>query len=176
MAIRDVVIEGDPVLRLKAKGVRRFGQRVTDIVADMFDTLRVADGVGLAAPQIGISERIVVITMPEEPEDDPHAGVRIAVINPKIVKAKGEVTCSEGCLSVPGFSGEVTRAEQVLVKAKDPQGKDVRYKATGLLARAFQHEIDHLDGVLFLDKVVEGTLVYLGEQELPELEPDVARP
>ncbi|MHB0877740.1 MAG: peptide deformylase [Anaerolineae bacterium] len=172
MAAREIVLEGDPVLRLKAKGVRRFGQRVTDLVADMFETLHAANGVGLAAPQIGISERIVVIEIPEDSEDEPNAGAKIAIINPEILKAKGEDVCSEGCLSVPGFSGDVARAEQVLVKGKDPEGRDIRHKASGLLARAFQHEIDHLDGILFLDRVEEGTLVYHGEQELPDLTPE----
>jgi len=170
MAVRQIVLEGEPVLRLKAKRVRRFDQRLVDVVADMFETLRAADGVGLAAPQIGISERIVVIAIPDDLEDEPNAGTKIALVNPEIIKGKGQVTCSEGCLSVPGFSGDVTRYEQVLVRAKDLQGKDVRHKATGLLARAFQHEIDHLDGILFLDKVVEGTLAYHGAEELPELE------
>jgi len=170
MAVQQIVVDGDPVLRQRAKSVRRFGQRLADTVADMFDTLRAADGVGLAAPQIGLSERIIVIEIPEDLEDEPNAGVRIAAVNPEIVKGKGEVTRTEGCLSVPGFSGDVTRYEQVLVKAKDIQGNDVRHKATGLLARIFQHEIDHLDGVLFIDKVAEGSLVYHGSEALPELE------
>jgi peptide deformylase len=171
MAVREIVLEGQPVLRQKAKSVRRFGRRLDDVVADMFQTLEAANGVGLAAPQIGLSERIVVIVIPDDHEDEATAGMRIAIINPEIVKAKGEEVCSEGCLSVPGFSGDVVRAAQVLVKGKDPAGRDIRHKATGLLARAFQHELDHLDGVLFLDRVEEGTLVYHGEQELPEPAP-----
>lgn len=171
MAVREILVEGNPVLRLKAKSVRRFGQRLQDLVADMFETLHAANGLGLAAPQIGISERLIVIEIPQDMEDEPNAGTRLALANPEIVKAKGEQTCSEGCLSVPGFYGNVKRAEQVTVKGRDTAGKEVRLKATGLLARALQHEIDHLEGVLFIDIVEEGTLHYQGEKELPDLAP-----
>ena len=171
MPVREILVEGNPVLRLKARSVRRFGQRLQDLVADMFDTLHAANGLGLAAPQIGVSERLIIIEIPQDMEDEPDAGTKLALANPEIVKARGEHIRSEGCLSIPGFYGDVKRAEQVTVKGRDVEGKEVRIKAAGLLARVLQHEIDHLDGVLFIDIVEEGTLHYQGEKELPDLAP-----
>ena len=165
MAVREIVVEGDPVLRRKARRVRRFGRQLADLIADMFETMRQAHGVGLAAPQVGVSERVIVIEIPEDMEDEPNAGTRLALVNPELVKARGEETSEEGCLSVPAFSGQVCRAAQVTVKGLDPQGREARIRAEGLLARALQHEMDHLDGVLFIDRVLEGTLQYHGDKE-----------
>ena len=135
----------------------------------MFDTLDAANGLGLAAPQIGVSERVIVVDVPDQSEDESGAATRVALVNPEIVRAKGEQLGPEGCLSVPGFYGEVRRASQVTVKGQDVQGKDVRLKAEGLLARALQHEIDHLEGVLFIDLAEPGTVEYTGEQDVEGL-------
>lgn len=156
MAIRPLLYADDPLLRLKAKKVKRFGQALQSLIDDMVETMHAKGGLGLAAPQIGVSQRVIVIQLPEPEEKenkDPWAGKLIALCNPEIVRAKDEEEGEEGCLSVPGYVGLVKRAASVTVKGYNPQGKEVRIKATGLLARAFQHEIDHLDGILFIDRV-----------------------
>jgi peptide deformylase len=142
MAILPIIKEGDPVLRLKAKPVGKVTKRVRKLIRDMAQTMYDAPGVGLAAPQVGISERIIVIDIGE--------GL-IALINPEITDVSGSERDVEGCLSVPGVSGYVTRAAKVGVTGSDENGKPVKYEGTGFLARAFQHEIDHLNGVLFID-------------------------
>jgi peptide deformylase len=123
--------------------------KVRDLVRDIFETMRAASGVGLAAPQIGVGRRVIVVDIsPVEPESPP-----LALVNPEIVERLGVVEGMEGCLSVPGIEGVVPRAESVLVRGQDTRGEPVRIEATGFLARALQHEIDHLDGVLFVDRV-----------------------
>jgi len=169
MAIREIIVEGNPILRQKARAVRRFGTRLQELVDDMFATLASANGLGLAAPQIAVSERVIVVEIPEDMEDEPDAGVRLALVNPEIIRGRGEEVADEGCLSVPGFYGAVKRATQVTVKAQDVEGRGVRIKAQGLLARVLQHEIDHLDGVLFIDRAEEGSVRYEGKEPLPEL-------
>jgi peptide deformylase len=143
----------EPVLRRKAKKVKAFDQELKQLTEDMVETMHVSDGVGLAAPQIGVSERIIVVQMPEEYEE-PDAGTLFVLINPEITEADDErLIASEGCLSIPGITGAVPRAGKIKVKAQTVKGKPVRIKAEGYLARIFQHEIDHLDGVLFIDRV-----------------------
>ncbi|MBI2756664.1 MAG: peptide deformylase [Chloroflexi bacterium] len=142
MAVRPILVVGNPVLRQKARKVSQFDRSIQKLVEDMIETMRAAPGVGLAAPQVGVPLRLAVIEVDEE----------VTVIaNPEIVKRTGEYEPDEGCLSVPGFWGHVTRAEKVTVKAKDRTGKDFRLNAEGLLAQALQHEIDHLDGMLYID-------------------------
>lgn len=143
MAILPIVKEGDPVLRQVAKKVPKITKRILKLLNDMEDTLYAADGVGLAAPQVGVSERLVVIDVGDGP---------MHMINPEIVSREGREVDTEGCLSIPGIYGYVERAAKVTVVWTDERGKSRRTEATGLLARAFQHEIDHLDGVLFTDK------------------------
>ncbi len=134
----------EPVLRKRAKRVTSIDNSVKKLVADMQETLHADPGrVGLAAPQIGVSLRVVVIGLPDE-ED-------IIMINPEIVKKKGERRVSEGCLSIPGYMGELNRAETVTAKWRNLNGKEVRVKAEGLLAQAIEHEIDHLNGWLYID-------------------------
>lgn len=136
----------DPVLREPAKKVPLIDSSVQRLIDDMIDTMRAANGVGLAAPQVGVSLRVAVIEVPGEDV--------IALINPEIVKKKGERIVEEGCLSVPGFQGEVKRAVTVKVKARDRDGREIRITATDdLLAQALEHEIDHLDGRLYTDLV-----------------------
>lgn len=143
MAIRKICILPDPVLRKKAKRVSSIDRSIKKLIKDMFDTVHDAPGAGLAAPQVGVSLRVIVLTVPDEEE--------IALINPEIVKKKGERMINEGCLSVPGFCAEVKRAEAVTVKGRDQTGKEVRIRAEGLLAQALEHEIDHLNGILYID-------------------------
>ena len=134
----------DPVLRQKAKRVRTIDGSVKKLIADMRETMHADPGrVGLAAPQVGVSLRVVVIGIPDE-ED-------IILINPEIVRRKGERLVSEGCLSVPGYVGQISRAESVTAKGRDLNGKEIRIKAKGLLAQALEHEVDHLNGLLYID-------------------------
>ena len=135
----------DPVLRQKAKRVSRIDKSIKQLIDDMVETMRQANGVGLAAPQVGVSLRVIVLQMSEE---EP-----MAIINPEIVKRLGEQEVNEGCLSVPGYFGEIKRSASVTVKGQDRQGKAIRIKATGLMAEALEHEIDHLNGTLYIDHV-----------------------
>lgn len=149
MAIRKIVTIGGPkekVLHTRAKKVSRFDATLERLVADMWETMREAPGVGLAAPQVGESLRVLVA----EYEDQ-----SVALVNPEITKAsEEEVLGTEGCLSIPGYVGDnVARATAVTVKARDPHGKEIRVKAEGWFARILQHEIDHLDGVLYTDRI-----------------------
>jgi peptide deformylase len=158
MAIRPLAPTNDRVLREKAKKVRDFGPALQSLIDDMVETMRDAPGLGLAAPQIGVSLRLAVIELPEgEDEDeetpDPYRGTLIVLCNPEIVKTWGEEEGQEGCLSLPAYVGEVKRAAKVLIKAQDRHGKQIRLRAEGLMARVLQHEIDHLSGTLFVDRV-----------------------
>ena len=144
MAVLPIRTLPDPVLRQKAKRVRTIDGSVKKLIADMLETMHADPGrVGLAAPQVGVSRRVIVIGIPDE-ED-------IILVNPEIVRRKGERLVNEGCLSIPGYIGEIKRAESVRVKGRDPSGKEVRIKANELLAEALEHEIDHLNGVLYID-------------------------
>lgn len=150
MAIRNIREIGDPVLNKSCKAVTEVTKRTKELIQDMFDTMYEADGVGLAAPQVGILKRIVVVDVTGE---DP-----ILLINPVIMETSGEQTGNEGCLSVPGKTGVVTRPNYVKVKAYDENMQPFEIEGTELLARAFCHEIEHLDGHLYVEKV-EGELM-----------------
>jgi peptide deformylase len=146
VAIRKIRTLPDPVLREPAKKVPLIDSAVLKLIDDMIDTMRAAEGAGLAAPQVGVSLRVVVLEMPGEDA--------LALINPEIVKKKGERIIEEGCLSVPGYRGEVKRAVTVKVKARSRDGREIRVTATDdLLAQALEHELDHLDGRLYVDLV-----------------------
>ncbi len=155
MTVLNVVTLGDPHLRKKCKPIRRFNNRLKQLSEDMIETMRASQGVGLAAPQIGLNERLIIVEMPTEGfEDDPQAGELFAVVNPEIVRARGEkVAGDEGCLSIPGYIGEVERSPIATIKGFDVTGKPIRVKVFDYLARIFLHEIDHLDGVLFIDHI-----------------------
>jgi peptide deformylase len=144
MSKKKIFTIGAPELRIKSNPVAKFDRRLGLILRDMADTMYQANGVGLAAPQVGIQRRLVVIDVGE--------GL-IEFVNPEITSAQGECSLVEGCLSVPGRQGMVTRPEKVSVKAQDKTGKPFTLEAEGLLARAIQHELDHLDGVLYVDKM-----------------------
>jgi peptide deformylase len=144
MAVHPIVYSPAPVLRQKAKRVPSIDKPLHTLIADMIDSMYAANGVGLAAPQIGVSLRVIVIGLPEE---EPFA-----LINPEIVKVSGERLVEEGCLSVPGYRAELTRHTTVIAKGLTPEGKEVRIKAKDdLLAQALEHEIDHINGTLYID-------------------------
>ena len=160
MAIIPIRVFPDPVLKQKAKRVRAIDGSIQKLIGDMLETMHSAGGVGLAAPQIGIPWRVIVVGLPEQ-ED-------IALINPEVVRRTGERLVNEGCLSIPGYIGEIKRAESVRVKGRDQNGKEIRIKADELLAQALEHEIDHLNGVLYID--------YLeAMDELRKIEPEEAQ-
>lgn len=152
MALREIVTLPAPVLRRKARKVSDFGPELQKLIDDMVETMRAAPGVGLAAPQVDVPLRVIVIEYGDE--EDENAPLKLyAVVNPEIVKASEEkVMGTEGCLSIPGIAGDVERAESVMVKGLNRQGRPIKIKAKGWLARVFQHETDHLDGVLFVDR------------------------
>ncbi len=145
MAILNIRVDGDEVLRKKCKPVTKMTDRLLDLIEDMFDTMYDANGVGLAAPQVGVLRRIVVIDCGME-EPDP-----IVLINPEIIEKSGEQTGDEGCLSLPGLTAEVTRPDHVICRAFDEEMNEFEIEAEGLLARAICHETDHLDGILYKD-------------------------
>ncbi len=157
MAVLPIVKHPDPRLRQKCKKVGRVDPGLQRLADDMLETMHNANGVGLAAPQVGVGLRLIVVELPDD-YDDPLAGKPIILFNPEIVKSSGEQEGEEGCLSIPGWVADVKRAEVVTVKGRDRNGREVRYKGDGLLSVAFQHEIDHLDGVLFIDKVDQSAL------------------
>ena len=159
------------VLRAKARKVQKVTPRLVALALDMLETMRQANGVGLAAPQVGIRQRLFVVELPADEEAGLPAETYI-VFNPVIVKSSGEHVGIEGCLSIPGYVGEVARAEQVTLKGIDEAGRPVRHKADGYLARVFQHEIDHLDGVLYTDRLTDPSTyrpVQAGQEEAEEL-------
>ncbi len=163
MAVIPIRIAPDPVLRQKAKRVRNIDASVHKLIKDMLETMHDAPGVGLAAPQVGVPLRVIVIGIPEQ-ED-------FALINPEVVKTRGERVVSEGCLSIPGYVGQLKRAESVTVKGRDPNGKEVRIKAEELLAQALEHEIDHVNGILYTDRLEsENDLKKIEPQDVEEAE------
>ena len=147
--VREILIWPHPTLKKKASLVSKVDDAIRALVTDMFESMYDADGVGLAAPQVGVLKRIIVLdTTPRQPESKP-----LAMINPELVSTEGEVTYNEGCLSIPGEAEDVDRAAKVTVKFLDPEGKQQTLAAEGLLAIAIQHEMDHLEGVVFVDHV-----------------------
>lgn len=149
MALREIVLLGEDVLRLKAKEVIEFDESLFQLIDDMAETMYHSEGAGLAAPQISILKRIVVI--------DVGNGL-VELVNPKITSAGKEMICEEGCLSVPGKRGKVMRPQRLTVEAFDRHGKKTKYKAEGYFAQAVSHELDHLDGILYIDKLIDETL------------------
>ncbi len=150
MAVLTVLKAEHPVLRQKAKRISRVDASLLKLIDDMVETMHATNGVGLAAPQVGVSLRLVVIQVPAEYEE-PHAGELLVLINPEIIKKAEVRETDEACLSLPGYVGNIRRAQRVTFKARDRNFKEYRVKAEGLLAQAVQHELDHLDGVLFYD-------------------------
>ncbi|MCR5186084.1 MAG: peptide deformylase [Clostridia bacterium] len=151
MAIRNLRYDGDEILRKKSKEIEKIDEKIIELAQDMMDTMHKWNGLGLSAVQVGVLKRLVVMDMYEE-------GEQYILINPVIIKEKGTQECDEGCLSFPNQYGKVDRPLEVTVEALDINGKKVRIKAKGLLAECISHELDHLEGILFTDKVKPGTL------------------
>ena len=145
MAPRKLCLVGEPVLRQKAKKVPRIDISIQTLIDDMLETMRVEHGAGLAAPQVGVGLRVITLAL----EDDEV----VALVNPSLVKCRDPRRVEEACLSVPGYWGELTRYDQAVIKGLDREGKEVRIKGSGRLAQALQHELDHLDGVLYVDRL-----------------------
>lgn len=142
------------MLRQKAKKVKKVDASLQKLIDDMIETMEEAPGQGLAAPQIGVSLRVLVVdAKPGKDDDEDDKTVQLQLINPEIVESRGDVIGEEGCLSIPGYVGNVKRAEFVTVKALNRKGKDIKLKASHNLARVLQHEIDHLDGILYTDRL-----------------------
>jgi len=171
MALLPIIVEGDPRLRQKATRIRNVDDRLRKLAADMHETMVDAPGVGLAAPQIGLSRRLIVVNVPADYNEEGDPAVVLSLVNPEIVRAHGRVVATEGCLSIPNWIGDVPRADAITVKAMDLNNKDIRLKATGWVARVLQHEIDHLDGILFVDRIEDKSTL-----RRPEREPDEAEP
>jgi len=165
MAVLPIITVPNPILRKKTKRVSSIDKSIKKLVADMRETLHAEPGrVGLAAPQVGVSLRITVICLPEE-EGAKEKPKDIILINGEIIRRKGERLVNEGCLSIPGYIGEIYRAEVVTAKGLDIRGKEIRIKAEGLLSQALEHEIDHLNGTLYVDRLAS-------PEALRKLEPE----
>lgn len=148
--IRKMLRFPNPVLRKKSKAVKRVSPQIVQLIDDMVETMRAAPGVGLAAPQVGESVRVIVADVGEG---------ALALVNPRILEKSGKQTFVEGCLCLPGVEAPVERAAQVVAKGLDRAGKQVRIEASGLLATVLQHEVDHLDGLVFIDRVKDPSLI-----------------
>ncbi len=159
MALREIRLDGDPILRKTSKEIKVIDDRIQTLLDDMVDTMIYANGVGLAAPQVGVLRRVIVIDIGLGP---------MKIINPEIIESSGEIVDVEGCLSVPNFTGTVERPETIKVKYLDENGDERLIEANGFLARVFCHEIDHLNGVLYTDKVIEQFEVSEDEDDLKE--------
>jgi len=162
MAVRQIRVVPDEVLQQKAKKVPAIDASIQQLIDDMIVTMQQANGVGLAAPQVGVLLRVIVLQMPEQ---EP-----LSIVNPDIVKSSGERMVIEGCLSIPGYQGELKRSEKVTVKGLDKEGKKIRIRATDLLAQALEHEIDHLDGILYTDRIDSEGKLYKIEAASSETE------
>ena len=179
MAVREVITIGDPRLRQSSDEITEITPEIEQLIDDMIETMHEEDGMGLAAVQVGEMQRIILVELPEDlggsdEEDEeieplPGAGQLYVVLNPRIVRESQETEVGiEGCLSVPGYVGEVERAVQVTVRGRDWHGKKFRLRPRGLLARVFQHEIDHCNGVLYVDKLTEMDRMWVVEEGTEE--------
>lgn len=154
MAVREILTSEHPALRHKAKRIKKIDASLQKLIDDMIETMEDAPGQGLAAPQIGIALRVIVVdALPGEDDADTEKPVRLQLVNPEIVEQREEQFGEEGCLSIPGYVGNVRRAKFITVRALNRKGKEVRFKASHNLARVLQHEIDHLDGILYTDRI-----------------------
>lgn len=158
MAILPIRVVPDPILRQKAKRVRTIGGSIQKLIDDMLETMHAVPGrAGLAGPQVGVSLRVIVIGVPDSPD--------VVLVNPEIVRRSGERIITEGCLSIPGYWADIKRSENVTAKGRDREGKEIRIRADGLLAQALEHEVDHLNGVLYVDHLES-------QEDLQKVEPE----
>ena len=171
MPVRSIVLSDNPLLHQTSRRVKRFGPALQQLIDDMVETMHAANGIGLAAVQIGVPERVIVVQLPEDEEELTDGALHV-IINPELARKSRELEEGiEGCLSIPGWVGEVERHQAITVKGKDPHGKAVRIKAQDLLARVFQHEIDHTNGILFTDHIQDPEKIWPvpeGEEEAAE--------
>ncbi len=165
MAARPVVTYGSPPLKQRAREIEKIDDAVRKLADEMFETLDASRGIGLAAPQIGVSLRLIVLSIPLEDE----TRWKCAIVNPELVAKKGKAASEEGCLSIPGIYEEISRAAEVEVRGLNLDGEEITVEGTGLLARALQHEIDHLEGVLIVDRLSSAKRHVL-QKKLRELE------
>lgn len=158
MAIREIRLNGDEILRKRAREVEKVDDKIKELLQDMLDTMHEYNGVGLAGPQVGILKRVIVIDLYDGNEP-------LQLVNPKIIKEKGKQKVEEGCLSFPNQFAKMVRPKEIIVEALNENGEKVRIEASDLLAQALVHEIEHLDGVLFVDNMVPGTLQYIEPEQ-----------
>lgn len=158
MAIREIRLSNDEILRKTSREVETVDDRIKELLDDMVETMHKYNGVGLAGPQVGVLKRVIVIDLYDGEEP-------LKLVNPKIIKTKGEQEVEEGCLSFPNEYAKMIRPAEIIVEALDENGKKVKIKGEGLLAQALAHEIDHLEGILFVDKMLPGTLHYVDPNE-----------
>jgi len=174
MTVREIVTSENPLLRRRSKKVRQFDENLQELVDDMFETLHAYHGLGLAAPQIGVLQRVFIAELPAEYDEAGNETAPLeqyVFINPEIRRMRGEEEMEEGCLSVPGYRGVVKRATLVHIKGQGLNGRPFRVRATDLLAEVFQHEFDHLEGILYLDRLVSPDKLFLipvGQEEANE--------
>ena len=168
MAIRNLRYEDDEILKKKSREVEVIDDKIRELAEDMMETMHKWDGLGLAAPQVGVLKRVIVIDLYEE-------GTQFMLINPVIVKEKGVQEVDEGCLSFPNKFGKVDRPKEIVVEALDINGQKVKIKAKDLLAQALSHEIDHLNGILFTEKVKPGTLEIVDPEEIKRQKVEAAK-
>lgn len=158
MAIRQIRLNGDEILRKKAREVENVDDKIRELLNDMLETMHKYNGVGLAGPQVGILKRVIVIDLYDGEEP-------LLLVNPKIIKSKGKQEVDEGCLSFPNEYAKIIRPKEVVVEALNENGEKVKIVAKDLLAQALSHEIDHLDGILFVDNMIPGTLQYVEPED-----------
>ena len=158
MAIRQIRLNGDEILRKKAREVEQVDDKIKELLQDMLETMHKYNGVGLAGPQVGILKRVIVIDLYDGEEP-------LLLVNPKIIKTKGKQEVDEGCLSFPNEYAKIIRPKEVVVETLNENGEKVKIVAKDLLAQALSHEIDHLDGILFVDNIIPGTLQYIEPEE-----------
>lgn len=165
MAMLDILVEGDPRLRQKAIRIRSVDDGLRRLAADMHETMDKAPGVGLAGPQVGVMRRIVVVYVPGSYMGEDEPDIRLTLVNPEIIKQAGREVATEGCLSIPDWIGDVPRSTMITVKAMDLDNRPIRLKAHDFFARVIQHEVDHLDGILFVDRVQDKSTLRDPESE-----------
>lgn len=170
MALRPIIYIGDEILRARARRTHTFGPELHRLLDDMLETMLDAQGIGLAAPQVGVSQRVIIVRLPDDEESaalfGDQAGVLYEAVNPKIIRSSPEIVNGvEACLSIPSYLGTVRRHAAAIIRARDRHGNVIRVKASGWLARVFQHEIDHLAGTLFIDRAIA---IWRTDERVPE--------
>jgi peptide deformylase len=168
MALLTILTDENPRLRLKSQKITKFDKALRELAMNMLETMDNANGVGLAAPQVGVLQRLIVISIPADLDYEGSPEFNAVLVNPEIAKCSGEQIGEEGCLSVPGWYGDVKRYYAVTVRGRDVYGKEVRIKAEGWPARCLQHEIDHLDGIIFTDKITDPSTLHKVEPAEPK--------